>query len=110
MLLRVLILEGKLNIDDSFVAGTMHGIIRNMYCVFNQTNPIVGSGINNYQKSKNNYKNNMNDSSHQMKYNTTYEVIEAKPGDVVDVMLRGHQGKLRNLSPPRMGKDSLHYH
>ena len=106
MLLRVLILEGKLNIDDSFVAGTMHGIIRNMYCVFNQTNPIVGSGINNYQKSKNNHKNNMNDNdtSHQMKYNTTYEVIEAKPGDVVDVMLRGHQGKLRNLSPPRMGE------
>jgi small GTP-binding protein len=90
LLLRVLVLEGTLKIDDAFVSGTMYGIVRNMYCVFNRTNPIVGSGSNT--------TDNINSKR------ATYEVTNAKPGDVVDIMLRGNQGKLRNLSPPRMGE------
>ena len=93
MLLRVLVLEGKLKIDDSFVAGAMHGVVRNLYCVFNRTNPIVGSGVNfgNSKKSGNGR-------------GVTYEVTEALPGDVVDIMLRGRQGKMRKASLPRMGE------
>ena len=67
--------------------------MRNLYCVFNRTNPIVGSGVNfgNSKKSGNGR-------------GATYEVTEALPGDVVDIMLRGRQGKMRKASLLRMGE------
>ena len=69
LLIRVLVQEGQLHDEDAFVVGCMHGVVRQMFCVF--------TGV---RKST------------------------ARVGEVVDIMLKRQQGKLREASPPRMGE------